>query len=628
MNLGRVFERAVRAVCAKLAAIALTACVAGPVSAVEPAPSAWTAEPAPESAPAVAPALVPLPAAKPARAMDPAELRDASIEAPVLPARKPHAIVRFQAPVPPAATPDCLWPRALEKKGTRCTCVDGYTDQDGHCVLTAPLAQDTDVPDPRDVAHVQRCLSEAGFLEATPGSAMTAKAWQAFRHFKAVHKVGATPEGIYNPRARRLLFALCPSTFMTMQGVATSEIAAIGADSVDQRAMPRSQAALPPRLARRPETACLPADLHKLLTSTYGPRPGLATCAETCVAPPQDLSLQERADYEAKRGVTWCHLCVELRSYLPLDEIVRIEQGAKARLCRRPPTRLVRWADQARPARTAYTKVREIFRRFPPRRGGTRQLAVLIGNRTYGRGLGPNAAAHTNTSAVYTLLSEHLGVRHEDIIDLRDATLEDLRQVFGTGEGRPGELQRRLRRHDGADVLVYYAGHGISDADTGESYLLPVDAVRHREAHTAYPLSELYARLAALEAGSVTVLLEAAFAGDVSDVVFPPNLPEMQVRALPRAPVAGLTVMTAGDGDQKILDAPRYGVGLFTRYLIEGLAGQADRAPIGNGDGRAEPVELYVFVAHKVRLAARKSYGLLQRPRLSTSGKIVESRIR
>jgi hypothetical protein len=31
---------------------------------------------------------------------------------------------------------------------------------------------------------------------------------------------------------------------------------------------------------------------------------------------------------------------------------------------------------------------------------------------------------------------------------------------------------------------------------------------------------------------------------------------------------------------------------LFTRYLIEGLAGRADEAPIGNGDKRIDTAEL------------------------------------
>ncbi len=60
-----------------------------------------------------------------------------------------------------------------------------------------------------------------------------------------------------------------------------------------------------------------------------------------------------------------------------------------------------------------------------------------------------------------------------------------------------------------------------------------------------------------------------------------------------------------------------YGIGLFTRYLIEGLAGNTDLAPIGNGDGKLDSAEIYVYAAEMVELAARKTFGLLQNPSIA-----------
>ena len=78
---------------------------------------------------------------------------------------------------------------------------------------------------------------------------------------------------------------------------------------------------------------------------------------------------------------------------------------------------------------------------------------------------------------------------------------------------------------------------------------------------------------------------------------------------------------------KKTLDDPKFGFGLFTRYLIEGMAGRADLAPIGNGDRKIDAVELYAYTSHMVRLAARKSFGLLQKPMLSRSGNLRVSRV-
>jgi uncharacterized caspase-like protein len=82
-------------------------------------------------------------------------------------------------------------------------------------------------------------------------------------------------------------------------------------------------------------------------------------------------------------------------------------------------------------------------------------------------------------------------------------------------------------------------------------------------------------------------------------------------------------VFKASDRDQKAIQDPEYGIGLFTRYLIEGLAGKADEAPIGNDDKRIDTVELYVYTADSVRTAARKSFGMEQKPLLSKIDNLV-----
>ncbi len=340
---------------------------------------------------------------------------------------------------------------------------------------------------------------------------------------------------------------------------------------------------------------------------------------------PQGLSKQEISDYEKMRGIRWCKSCIELVSHLPLDDILRIERGAKVQICTRPPTQLPSWTHAGRGGREAYTKVREIFRAYPRQADHGGDIAVIIGNATYKGELPAHVTAHNDADAIYALFSEHLGFRQANIIHMRDARLRDLRELFGRDDAHHGELWRRLQKQPEARVIVYYAGHATTSANQSESYLLPVDAVRHREEQSGYPMSELYAGLRALEARSVTLMLETSFGRDVSAFVFPPNLPEMGVRAFPPKPVGGLTVMTAADRDQKVLDDPHYAIGLFTRYLIEGLAGQADRAPIGNGDGRIEAVELYAYTAHMVGLTARKSYGLLQKPGLSQKKNLVVS---
>lgn len=530
------------------------------------------------------------------------------------------------AAVSAGAAARCLWPRVEADGGTGCTCAAGYDERGGQCVRNAGTM--TDVAGPQSdaetdlVARVQRCLKRTGFLDGPLRERITDEVWTAFWKFKRKHAIGATPDGIDDKAFQSKLFALCDEGDTRVAALSPATAAAPGA-----RASSAASSAPRPRVYARPEAGCLPKDLFELIVRTYGPRPDLRRCRQTCLAIPKTLGARVVAEYEQKRDIAWCRSCLELNSHLPLDDILRIERGTNVQICTRPPTQLPRWVHPARLSRQAYTKVREIYRSLPPAADHARDIAVVIGNRSYRGDLPANETAHNNAGAMYALLTEHLGYRFENIVDLRDASLRDFNRVFGSATSHEGELSRRLKGRPEASVLIYYAGHGRASADQSDGYLLPVDVVKHREARTAYPISRLYANLGRLGARSVLVLLETGFGRDLDDFVFPPNIPEMWVRSLPSKPLPGLTVMTAADRDQKTLDDPRYGIGLFTRYLIEAMAGRADLAPIGNGDGKIDVVELYAYSAHMVRLAARKSFGLLQRPSLSRLGNITVSRV-
>jgi hypothetical protein len=240
-------------------------------------------------------------------------------------------------------------------------------------------------------------------------------------------------------------------------------------------------------------------------------------------------------------------------------------------------------------------------------------VAVIIGNRSYDQ-LPRSVTSYNDADAMYSFLTEHLGYRPDNIIDLRDAKKADLERVFGAEPGFEGELARLVQSQPNVRVLIYYSGHGATDGAQSETYLVPAETEPYREEATGYKLSTLYANLARLDVKSVLVLLETEFGDDHGVYVLPPNLPEMKLSALPRAPVPALSVLAAADRGQRTLVDVTYDIGLFTRYVIEGLAGAADRPPVGNNDGEVDSAEIYAFTGAFVDLAARKTFGLLQQP--------------
>jgi hypothetical protein len=370
---------------------------------------------------------------------------------------------------------------------------------------------------------------------------------------------------------------------------------------------------------------CLPGDLYDLLEETYGKRPSLDRCPAACLPKPASFTEAELDAAAEKSGINWCDNCVQVGGYMPLASVLQLERAANITLCVNPDMcRLPASIGGPASGVEKVTEIRTIFKDLPAGTKNDGNIAVIVGNKDYQGDLPDNPGGSADADAVMALLIDQLGYKQENIIDLRDATLEDLERVFGSDKDPEGELAGRIDKKDPGDVFIYVASHGMVKEDDGkEAYLLPVDAKLDDLDKTAYPLQELYDHLGKIGARTIMLMLEANFAKNLDELIDPPNLPELEVEAMPVNPVPGLAVFQASDRDQKTIKDPEYGIGLFTRYLIEGLAGRADAAPLGNDDKRIDTVELYVYTADAVRTAARKSFGLEQKPMLGKIDNLV-----
>jgi hypothetical protein len=363
---------------------------------------------------------------------------------------------------------------------------------------------------------------------------------------------------------------------------------------------------------------CLPEELIDLLRRAHGREIAVDRCAPACLPPPGGLSQAQLDELQGKGGIAWCRTCVPIAGHLALDDARRIERAGNMQLCATPPRQLPRYGSGAGDPLKSYTRIRDLYRALPPSDDDPDAVAVIVGNRNYSS-LPASETSQNDAAAMYAFLTEHLGYRPDNVIDVRDTTKADLERLFGAQPGLDGDLARLIQAQPNAKVTIYYSGHGATDAAQAETYLLPIDSEPYREETGGYKLSTLYANLARLDAKSVLVLLEADFGRDHGPLVLPPNLPETINTALPRAPLPALTVLAASERGQRTLIDVTYDIGLFTRYLIEGLAGDADLPPVGDDDGEIDSAELYAYTAAFVDLAARKSFGLLQHPIYSSA---------
>jgi len=481
------------------------------------------------------------------------------------------------------------------------------------------------------ITRIQSCLTELGYYKGAIDGKRGKETWTAYWHFKHDHGLGGYSDILAEP-VRQKLDSLCKLTEQT----AALEPARQPLDQPEVEAAPDSpesdeeeSVALAPlesdseesvalESSVRPDIDCLPEDLIALLQRAHGPGVAVKSCERACLPPPKGLAQAQLDELQIKNDLVWCRACVPIQGQLTLDDVRRIERAGNVQLCATPSQQLPRHGSGAGDGLRSYTRVRELYRALPPAAEDPDAVAVIIGNRSYAK-LPPSVTSYNDADAIYSFLTEHLGYRPDNILDVRDAKKADLEKLFGREPGLEGDLSRLVQSQPNAKVLVYYSGHGATDAAQNETYLLPVDTEAFRDEQDGYKLSTLYANLAKLDARSVLVLLETEYGRDHGPYVLPPNLPETMNTALPRAPVPALTVLAASDRGQRTLIDVTYDIGLFTRYLIEGLAGGADLAPVGNGDGKLDSAEIYVLTAALVDLAARKTFGLLQHPVYSSA---------
>jgi hypothetical protein len=147
---------------------------------------------------------------------------------------------------------------------------------------------------------------------------------------------------------------------------------------------------------------------------------------------------------------------------------------------------------------------------------------------------------------------------------------------------------------EASTVFIYYSGHGAraaSAAGTSSYYLVPVDATAasHDELEqTAISNAELSARLRAIPAGRLTVVLDCCRAADLAD-------PRLAEAVAPLAQGRGRAVLAASRATGSAFEMPGQRDSAMTGCLLEGLRGAAS----GVG-GVIRICDLFHYVQQKV----------------------------
>lgn len=230
-------------------------------------------------------------------------------------------------------------------------------------------------------------------------------------------------------------------------------------------------------------------------------------------------------------------------------------------------------------------------------------FALIIANENYMEVANvPNALHDGKIFAEYC--RKTLGLPESNVRLVTDATLNKMKRQFNW-------VSQLMDAYKGdANIIFYYAGHGIPDESNRSSYLLPVDGYG-TDVTTGYSLNELYALLTKKEAKSVAVFLDACFSGTNRDGNMLASARGIAIKAKQEVPMEGnIIVFSASQEDETAYPYAEKGHGLFTYYILKKL--QETKGDFSFG-------ELADYVTSEVKKKSVLINGKMQTPLASPS---------
>jgi len=195
------------------------------------------------------------------------------------------------------------------------------------------------------------------------------------------------------------------------------------------------------------------------------------------------------------------------------------------------------------------------------------RYALIIGNEDYSkfqRGLATesNVEFARNDAKIFKEYAlKTLGVDEINAHLLQDATAGEIYQKI--------DLISKLASKTGeqAEIIFFYAGHGLPHEVTREPYLIPVD-VAGSNLDAAIKLEDTYKKFAESGAGKVTVFMDACFSGGGRDAGLIAAR-SVKVKSKKQLIKGNLVVFTASTGEQSALPFETEQHGMFSYFLLK-----------------------------------------------------------
>ncbi len=190
-------------------------------------------------------------------------------------------------------------------------------------------------------------------------------------------------------------------------------------------------------------------------------------------------------------------------------------------------------------------------------------------------------------------------------------------KVLQDSDATKGNIQREmidfLRKNTTPQdrVLLYYSGHAVTQkTQTGREigYLCPSDFSFSELVSTGISMNQMKEWFDLIPARQISLIVDACYAGffgksndgirgivPIKEVGAQDRIPPKPI-LMPSGNNRNLIILAAGRANQYAFEGPKWGHGLFTYHILNGLRGKADL----DNNGLVQSDELYSYIYPKV----------------------------
>ena len=196
-------------------------------------------------------------------------------------------------------------------------------------------------------------------------------------------------------------------------------------------------------------------------------------------------------------------------------------------------------------------------------------VAIVIGVQNY-KNL-PYASYASNDANQFTQHAvRYLGVKPENVKLLTDSNANRAEILLAFKYWLPAHINAGK-----TDVFIYFSGHGLSQEQVKQRYLLPFDVNTDLLEETAINQKNLFKQISQAGAKSVVVFLDTCFSGTsrVGQTLVQ-NQRAVNLKLNADALPAGLSVLSAASNQQIAYGDDSLQHGVFTFFLLKGISGE------------------------------------------------------